>query len=71
MLTIIINPTRAISDVPITSLAYNPWPRDVHLAVGLSSGEIQVYKVAVPDSKPELLASLDQSMVTTNLIKHL
>jgi hypothetical protein len=47
---------------PITSLVYNPWPRNIHLAIGLNNGEIKVYS-GLLDSTPELVASLDQSKV--------
>ena len=30
-------------DAIITSLTCNPWPRDIHIAVGLSTGEVKVY----------------------------
>ena len=53
------------TDVPITSLAYNPWPRNTHLAVGLNNGEIKVYS-GLLDLTPELVASLDQSKVCMN-----
>lgn len=53
------------TDVPITSLAYNPWPRNTHLAVGLNNGEIKVYS-GLLDLTPELVVSLDQSKVCMN-----
>ena len=53
------------ADVPITSLAYNPWPRNTHLAVGLSNGEIKVYS-GLFNSTPELVVSLDQSKVAVH-----
>ena len=55
------------TDVPITSLAYNPWPRNTHLAVGLNNGGIKVYS-GLLNSTPELVVdlSLDQSKVCMN-----
>lgn len=50
------------TDVPITSLAYSPWPRNPHLAIGLNNGEIKVYS-GLLNSTPKLVVSLDQSEV--------
>ena len=30
-------------DVRIRTLAHNPWPENIHLAVGLKSGDVRVY----------------------------
>ena len=56
-----------ILELSITSLAYNTWPRDVHLAVGLSNGEIRVYN-SLPDS-PKCVTSLVQPDLVYILIK--
>ena len=51
------------SDVAIASLAHNPWPENIRLAVGLSSGEVRVYS-GLLNSTPKLLASLDNAEVS-------
>ena len=44
-------------DVPVTSLAYNPWLRDTHIAIGLNNGDVKVYSGSL-SSTPELIMSL-------------